>query len=146
MRAAGAKVEWLDGEEARKCEPLLSNDCIAALYYPDEGIVDPMRLTWAYAELAALRPKAGGEYVYLREAYHPAVGATMLHHAGLRDRAVIATKVALEWPDGHVRRNASAERIRSHIWLAMPLAFIGALLLLAPGVDAASVPRSRAVT
>ena len=27
----------------------------------------------AYAELAALRPKAGGEYVYLREAYHPAV-------------------------------------------------------------------------
>jgi APA family basic amino acid/polyamine antiporter len=28
----------------------------------------------AYAELAALRPRAGGEYVYLREAYHPAVG------------------------------------------------------------------------
>ncbi len=28
----------------------------------------------AYAELGALMPKAGGEYVYLREAYHPAVG------------------------------------------------------------------------
>src|ERR1700680_3860071 len=26
----------------------------------------------AYAELAALRPHAGGEYVYLREAYGPA--------------------------------------------------------------------------
>jgi APA family basic amino acid/polyamine antiporter len=28
----------------------------------------------AYAELAALRPKAGGEYVYLREAYGPLTG------------------------------------------------------------------------
>ena len=27
-----------------------------------------------YAELAALRPRAGGEYVYLREAYGPLVG------------------------------------------------------------------------
>ena len=27
-----------------------------------------------YAELGALMPRAGGEYVYLREAYHPAVG------------------------------------------------------------------------
>jgi APA family basic amino acid/polyamine antiporter len=28
----------------------------------------------AYAELGSMMPKAGGEYVYLREAYHPAVG------------------------------------------------------------------------
>jgi len=28
----------------------------------------------AYAELAALRPRAGGEYVYLRDAYGPLVG------------------------------------------------------------------------
>src|SRR5215470_3784149 len=27
-----------------------------------------------YAELGSMMPKAGGEYVYLREAYHPAVG------------------------------------------------------------------------
>ena len=27
-----------------------------------------------YAELGTLMPKAGGEYVYLREAYHPAFG------------------------------------------------------------------------
>ena len=27
-----------------------------------------------YAELGAMMPRAGGEYVYLREAYHPAVG------------------------------------------------------------------------
>ena len=29
----------------------------------------------AYAELGAMMPRAGGEYVYLREAYHPVVGA-----------------------------------------------------------------------
>ena len=28
----------------------------------------------AYAELAALRPRAGGDYVYLREAYGPLAG------------------------------------------------------------------------
>jgi len=28
----------------------------------------------AYAELGSMMPKAGGEYVYLREAYHPVVG------------------------------------------------------------------------
>src|SRR5207302_6503183 len=28
---------------------------------------------FAYAELAALRPEIGGQYAYLREAYHPAV-------------------------------------------------------------------------
>lgn len=28
----------------------------------------------AYAELGSMMPKAGGEYVYLREAYHPSVG------------------------------------------------------------------------
>ena len=28
----------------------------------------------AYAELGAMMPRAGGEYVYLREAHHPAVG------------------------------------------------------------------------
>ena len=52
------------------------------------GLHDPltMIMTWVvggvlalcgatcYAELGALMPRAGGEYVYLREAYHPAVG------------------------------------------------------------------------
>jgi glycerol-3-phosphate dehydrogenase len=54
VRAAGAKVERLDGDQARRLEPMLSENCTAALHYPDEGIVDPMRLNWAYAELAAL--------------------------------------------------------------------------------------------
>jgi aryl-alcohol dehydrogenase-like predicted oxidoreductase len=33
----------------------------------------------------------------------------------MRNRAVIATKTALEWPEGKVRRNATAARIRSEI-------------------------------
>lgn len=53
VRAAGAKVERLTGDEARQHEPLLSEECVEALYYPDEGIIDPVRLTCAYAELAA---------------------------------------------------------------------------------------------
>jgi aryl-alcohol dehydrogenase-like predicted oxidoreductase len=32
---------------------------------------------------------------------------------GLRERVVIATKVALEWPEGKVRRNAEPSRIRA---------------------------------
>lgn len=54
VRAAGTKVERLSGSAARLHEPLLTNECRGALYYPDEGIIDPMRLTWAYAELAAV--------------------------------------------------------------------------------------------
>jgi aryl-alcohol dehydrogenase-like predicted oxidoreductase len=34
---------------------------------------------------------------------------------GIRDKAVIATKVALEWPDEKVRRNATAKRIRQEV-------------------------------
>jgi aryl-alcohol dehydrogenase-like predicted oxidoreductase len=34
---------------------------------------------------------------------------------GLRHHAVIATKTALDWPDGKVRRNATADRIRTEI-------------------------------
>ena len=46
----------------------------------------------AYAELAALRPRAGGEYVYLREAYGPL--------AGLHDRVdVVRRRVSpARWP------------------------------------------------
>jgi APA family basic amino acid/polyamine antiporter len=56
--------------------------------YQAQGLHDPltMILTWvvggvvalagaaAYAELGAMMPRVGGEYVYLREAYHPVVG------------------------------------------------------------------------
>ncbi|MEZ4367129.1 MAG: APC family permease [Kofleriaceae bacterium] len=57
--------------------------------YQAASLHDPMTmlLTWvvggvialcgaaSYAELGAMLPRVGGEYVYLREAYHPAVGA-----------------------------------------------------------------------
>ncbi len=38
-----------------------------------------------------------------------------LADGGRRDKAVLATKVGLEWVDGKVRRNSSSERIRKEI-------------------------------
>ncbi len=57
--------------------------------YNAHALHDPMTILFAwfvggvvalcgaacYAELGTLMPKAGGEYVYLREAYHPALGS-----------------------------------------------------------------------
>lgn len=43
------------------------------------------------------------------------VGKALAAKKGLRERAVIATKVGLEWRDGKVYRNSSRERIRKEI-------------------------------
>ncbi len=51
-RAAGARAEIVSGEAARGLEPLLTADARAALHFPDDGIVDSIRLTIGYAELA----------------------------------------------------------------------------------------------
>lgn len=48
----GVNAEIISAERARSLEPLISDACEAALWLPDEGIIDPMRLTWALAELA----------------------------------------------------------------------------------------------
>ena len=50
--AAGARAEIVSGEAARGLEPLLTTDARAALHFPDDGIVDSIRLTIGYAELA----------------------------------------------------------------------------------------------
>ena len=52
-RAAGAAAEVVSGEQARRLEPLLAADARAALHFPDDGIIDSIRLTIGYAELAA---------------------------------------------------------------------------------------------
>ena len=52
--SCGVRAEIITGSQARVLEPLISDACQAALWLPDEGIIDPMRLTFAYAELAAL--------------------------------------------------------------------------------------------
>ena len=51
--AAGTRAELLTGEEARQLEPMITPACTGAVHLPDEGLIDPMRLTCAYAELAA---------------------------------------------------------------------------------------------
>ncbi len=52
-RSCGVRAELLNGKQARALEPLISEACQAAIWLPDEGIIDPMRLSFAYAELAA---------------------------------------------------------------------------------------------
>jgi glycerol-3-phosphate dehydrogenase len=51
--ANGVSAELLSGEQARGLEPLITPACKGALFLPDEGIIDPLRLTFGYAELAA---------------------------------------------------------------------------------------------
>jgi glycerol-3-phosphate dehydrogenase len=53
QRGVGLKPRILTGAEARELEPLISPDACAALFLPEEGIIDPFRLVWGYAELAA---------------------------------------------------------------------------------------------
>jgi glycerol-3-phosphate dehydrogenase len=52
-RGCGARAEILDGEAVRRLEPLVSEDAVAGLWMAEEGVIDPLRLTAAYAELAA---------------------------------------------------------------------------------------------
>jgi len=59
--AYGARAEVLTADQAQRLEPLISPQCRGALYLPDEAIIDPFRLTWGYAELAA----ANGVHVRL---------------------------------------------------------------------------------
>jgi len=51
--AAGTRAELLTGEQARELEPMLTPQCRGAVHLPDEGLIDPVRLTCGYAELAA---------------------------------------------------------------------------------------------
>jgi glycerol-3-phosphate dehydrogenase len=49
----GVPAKLLTGQQALELEPMISPDCRAAVFLPAEGIIDPIRLTIAYAELAA---------------------------------------------------------------------------------------------
>jgi glycerol-3-phosphate dehydrogenase len=49
----GAEAEVVDGEAVRELEPLVTERALAALHIPQDGIIDSLRLTIGYAELAA---------------------------------------------------------------------------------------------
>ncbi len=51
--ANGAEAEVVGGDRARALEPLASPETRAALWIPRDGIIDSLRLTIGYAELAA---------------------------------------------------------------------------------------------
>ena len=52
LREAGVRGQLLGPGEVRSLEPLVTDRCVAGLYMPDEGVIDPMALTVAYANLA----------------------------------------------------------------------------------------------
>ena len=52
-RANGAPAEIVSGQAARRLEPLVTPRACAALHFPEDGIIDSIRLTLGYAELAA---------------------------------------------------------------------------------------------
>src|SRR5262249_1791784 len=67
------------------------------------GGVIAMIGAFVYAELAALRPQVGGQYAYLRDAYHPSVaflyGWTLLlvvQTGGMAGAAIIFSRYFLE--------------------------------------------------
>lgn len=49
----GLKLYWLNGDEARQREPLLSSDVSAAVYAPDESQISAPQLTKAFFRAAA---------------------------------------------------------------------------------------------
>jgi glycerol-3-phosphate dehydrogenase len=58
VRACGARAEMLTPARTRDLEPLVTARCVAGLSMPDEGAIDPMALTVAYAQLAAVNGAA----------------------------------------------------------------------------------------
>ena len=54
VHECGARAELIGRSEVLEREPLVNPSVLAGLVLPDEGIIDPMRLTAAFARLAAL--------------------------------------------------------------------------------------------
>lgn len=52
IQSAGVRAELLTAAQVRQAEPLVTGDCAGGVALPDEGIIDPMRLTIGYAKLA----------------------------------------------------------------------------------------------
>lgn len=111
--ATGTRAELLSGEQARELEPLITPECRGAVHLPDEGLIDPMRLTCAYGELAA----ANGAEIRLS---CPAVG---FEHQGGQISAVITAhgRIGARWfinaaglAAGNISALAGGEEIR--IW------------------------------
>ena len=53
LNEAGVRGELWTPAQVREAEPLITEQCVAGLWMPDEGVIDPIALTVAYANLAA---------------------------------------------------------------------------------------------
>ncbi|BBY86613.1 NAD(P)/FAD-dependent oxidoreductase [Mycolicibacterium tokaiense] len=54
LTATGVRGRLLSPREVRETEPLVTESCVGGLLMPDEGVIDPMALTSAFANLAAV--------------------------------------------------------------------------------------------
>jgi glycerol-3-phosphate dehydrogenase len=54
VHACGVRGKLLTARQVHDAEPLVSDNAVAGLFLPDEGVIDPMRLTIAFARLAAV--------------------------------------------------------------------------------------------
>ncbi|WP_182886629.1 NAD(P)/FAD-dependent oxidoreductase [Microbispora sp. H10885] len=128
--ACGVRVRILSAGEVREAEPLVTPDAVAGLSLPDEGVIDPMRLTASFASLAA----ANGAVIRLRERVeaieHEDDGAsTVITDAG-RYRARFVVNAAGVGA-GAVSRMAGGEPLvtwpRKGQYVVVDRAFAGAL-------------------
>lgn len=54
QRSLGEEAEWLSRTSVKKQEPALSENCSGGLFFPDDGQVNPKRLSNAFAHSAAV--------------------------------------------------------------------------------------------
>lgn len=52
LEQAGVRGDLLTPAQVNDIEPLITDSCVAGLHMPDEGVIDPIALTTAYADLA----------------------------------------------------------------------------------------------
>jgi glycerol-3-phosphate dehydrogenase len=109
IRACGARAELLTPAQAREQEPLITSRCVAGLAMPDEGVIDPMALTVAYAQLAA----RNGAVIRLGERVTRIEAGSTIFSAGLRVKASFIVNAA-GLAAGRVSQLAGGEEL--HYW------------------------------
>lgn len=108
---AGVRGELLTGARVRDIEPLVTADCVAGLLMPDEGVIDPMALTVAYANLAATNGAAVRLGARVERIDRGDDGTSVLQtpHGPVRARFVVN---AAGVHAGHIAKLAGGEDLR----------------------------------
>ena len=111
QRRSGLAVELIDGVEARRREPCLSEKVIAATFSPLDGQVNPYALTFAFLNAA----RAAGAQVVTGEA------VTAIHTDAGRVRAVTTTGGRIDTPMVVNAAGALAAEVGRMAGLSVPI-------------------------